>query len=196
MAAAAFVLSVLALVVNVSMTWLRWPRIVVDITGRKSVVVTPGSNKGGEFDEIAIAVVNSGAEAITVRTIGLAVVKEPDGTKKNPPNVMLDYESARFLKNPPLPEGPELPTRVEAHDVKVWTYPNHHLGVIPVNCEMIAYADRYKAFRFWPHWGRPLVKRRTSQRTAFRTVDHVRRQPGRVEPPTDSEGGPRGADRA
>src|SRR5262249_48996589 len=103
------------------MTWLRWPRIAVDITARIDWIITPGSDIGGSFDETALVVVNSGAEAVTVRSIGLAMVKMPDGTEVEHPHVRLDYETIASLPEPSLPDGPALPTRIEAHDVKVWT---------------------------------------------------------------------------
>jgi hypothetical protein len=177
LALAAFVLSLVAFGSTTSLTWLRWPRIVVDVTSRNNNVITPGSEDGGMFDEITVAVINSGAEPITVRSIGLAVVTMPDGTPMDQPNFMYDYESMVSVRKAQVPLGADLPTRVEAHDVKLWVFRNEMLGMIPGGAEVIGYADRYKTFRFWPHCSRDIIKRSTSQRQAKRYVDHVRRQP-------------------
>jgi len=182
---AAFVLSLIAFVGTTTVTWLRWPRIAVDITGRTNAIITPGSKAGGQFDLITVAVVNNGAEAFTVRSIGLAMVKQPDGTRISPMPV-IDYESLSTAPRLSLPDGPALPTRIDSHDVKLWTYHNEILGNVPKDAEVIAYVDRYKAFRFWPHCGRSLVKRSFSQRKATRGVDHIRRQPGRESRRNDS----------
>lgn len=175
LAIAALALSTFAFSATNLLAWLRWPRTTVDITGRTSCIISPGAD-GGTFDQIVVAVVNRGAEAVTIRSIGLAVAKMPDGSKQDPPNVMWDYEAQGTLTKPSMPAGPAMPARIEAHDVQIWTFSNEMLGMFPGGSEVIAYGDRYKAFRFWPYCGRDIVRRHVSQRTAKRSADHIRAQ--------------------
>ena len=176
LAIAALALSTFAFTATNLLVWLRWPRTTVDITGRTSCIITSGAD-GGTFDQIVVAVVNRGAEAVTIRSIGLAVAKMPDGSKLDTPNVMWDYEAAGTMTKSSVPAGPDMPARIEAHGVQIWKFSNEMLGMFPGGSEVIAYADRYKAFRFWPYRGRDIVTRHFSQRTAERRTDHVRALP-------------------
>jgi len=95
-----FTLSVVALLWNLALTWLKWPRIRVEIF---PIV--------GAAETYRLIIVNLGSEAITLRSIGL-------GTRTSPH--ALDYATDRF-KGRPLPEGADLPARIEGHDLRVWT---------------------------------------------------------------------------
>lgn len=120
-----FALSVVALLWNLALTWLKWPRIRVEIF---PIV--------GNAETYRLIIVNLGSEAITLRSIGL-------GTRANPH--ALDYATDRF-RGGPLPEGADLPARVEGHDLRVWTYNEELLTVFPRGTMVVGYADRYKAF--------------------------------------------------
>ncbi len=120
-----FALSVVALLWNLALTWLKWPRIRVEIF---PIV--------GDAETYRLIIVNLGSEAITLRSIGL-------GTQAN--LHALDYATDRF-RGRPLPEGADLPARIEGHDLRVWTYDEQLLTVFPRGTMVIGYADRYKAF--------------------------------------------------
>ncbi len=96
-----FALSVVALLWNLAVTWLKWPRIRVEIF---PIV--------GAAETYRLIIVNLGSEAITLRSIGL-------GTRTSPH--ALDYATDRF-RGGPLPEGADLPARIEGHDLRMWTY--------------------------------------------------------------------------
>lgn len=75
-----FTLSVVALLWNLSLTWLKWPRIRVEIF---PII--------GAAETYRLIIVNLGSEAITLRSIGL-------GTRTNPH--ALDYATDRFRAIP------------------------------------------------------------------------------------------------
>lgn len=222
LALAAFVLALAAFITNTTLSWLRWPRVVVDISSRATVYTPPltpvtpeeaAKQEAGErepvfcdtYDTFTVAVINTGAEAITIRTIGLMTANEADRwtpdtgpagvvvvyqaplprpqkirrrlrrlARRDKPRMLpafgnpyTDYEKERDA-NRDVPVGPELPARIEPNDVKLWTYHNHLLRTIPKRTKVVAYADRYKAFRWWPQRHRSVVRRTVSERTVTR----------------------------
>lgn len=141
MVVAAFVLSVLSLTFTLLLTWLRWPRIAVE-SQQTVIVAEPKGN-----DVVRLTVVNRGAEATTIRNIGLT---SEGGSLK------LDYQELETIRlagldDAPQPKGQELPCRIEGHGCLVWVYTEEMLARIFVAGNLIdAYADRYTLFRFWP----------------------------------------------
>jgi hypothetical protein len=238
LALAAFVLALAAFITNSTLSWLRWPRVVVDISSRANVYIPPltpltpeeaAKQEAGElepvycdtYDTFTVAVINTGAEAFTIRTIGLLTANEADRWTPDtgPAGVVLVYEAPlsrtqklrrllrrlawpdkpkmiRTLGNPytdyekerdanqHVPVGPELPARIEPNDVKLWTYHNHLLRTIPRNTKVVAYADRYKTFRWWPHRHRSIVGRTVSERTVTRNGTTVKQPPQGNIPPS------------
>jgi hypothetical protein len=163
LADAAFVLSVLSLASSLLLAWVRWPRIDVELN---QTVIVDGSNR----DALRLAVINRGAEAMTIRNIGLTI---EGGSRK------LDHQELVMLRlnglsEAPLPTGPDLPCRVEGHGCLVWVYTEEMLATSFVKGNLMhPYADRYKLFRLWPWWPRKTnvskVKRETSyDQTALR----------------------------
>ncbi|BBZ75435.1 hypothetical protein MANY_07720 [Mycolicibacterium anyangense] len=173
------------------------------------------------YDTFTVAVINTGAEAFTIRTIGLMVADKalrwtPD---TGPAGVVLLYEAPLSLKqkfrrllrrlarrgkpkmlptfgnpytdyekerdsNHYVPAGPELPARIEPNDVKLWTYHNHLLRTIPRGARVVAFADRYKAFRLWPRGHRSIVRRTESERSVSREGTTFKPPPqGNIPPP-------------
>jgi hypothetical protein len=137
-----FALSVVAVLWNLTLTWLKWPRIRVEIF---PIV--------GAAETYRLIIVNLGSEAITLRSVGL-------GTRTTPH--ALDFAKDRFAGRP-LPEGADLPARIEGHDLRVWTYNEQLLTVFPRGTMVIGYADRYKAFGRAPRDTQTLLKTATSK---------------------------------
>jgi hypothetical protein len=155
-AVAAFVLSVLALVWNLGLTWVRWPRVGVDVrleeltTWRDDVVV--------DYDvRVRVIVVNRGSEAITVRNIGLVDVGpgDPEGEGR----VLADVNYVGLSRvGHPVPAGNELPARLDGRDCLVWVYsPDLLLSYRRYGSEVKAYAEIYRSV-WWP--GQKLETRR------------------------------------
>jgi hypothetical protein len=201
LALAALMLSSAAFLGNMSLNWLRWPRITVDITSRINVYIPPLRTLTPEevalreapdweepepefchtYDTFTIAVVNNGAEAITIRSIGLMPADKAEIRKwRGAPFV--DFENERD-GNQLLPAGSSLPARIEPHDVKLWVFHNHLLGTIPRSTKVLAYADRYKVFRWWPHRDRSVVRRTVSDRAVVREGTTFKAPPAGNIPP-------------
>jgi hypothetical protein len=201
LALSAFLLSLAAFAGNTALSWLKWPRITVDVSSRASVYIPPlvlmtpeeiALQEAGElqdpepvycdtYDTFTVAVVNNGAEPFTIRTIGLIAATKADRDKWRG-MAYTDYEVQRD-KNAPVPSGPELPARIEGHDVKLRVFHNHLLGVIPRGTKVAAYADRYKVFRWWPQRGRSVVRRSVSDREVNRSgTTHKAPPQGNIPP--------------
>jgi hypothetical protein len=154
---AGFALSVVALVINVALTWIKWPRIRVEAM---QVV-------GGQYEEVFILrVINNGSEAITIRSIGWC----SDGDPR-----LVDYETP--VTNPGVnyvqPQGAELPARIEGHGVAVWHYRPEALTPVNLGTLVRAYALRYKTFR----WRFPTGRRQTPPMATAVSEEQVLRQP-------------------
>ncbi|MDV7198096.1 hypothetical protein R4172_11025 [Rhodococcus kroppenstedtii] len=155
---AGFVISIVALLWNIGLTFVRWPRVSVVIRQRVATTVVVGGTST-QTESLRLVVINRGAEALTVGSIGLVT---PDNTTN------LDYESQE-RENLPLPEGPTLPARVEGHGCLVWEFDETLLQVFPRQAELIGYADRFAPFRKWPRRKRSSTKR---TRTVVSTTRH------------------------
>jgi hypothetical protein len=144
LAISAFVLSVVSLTSSLIVTRVRWPRIAVE--AHQTVIVGEPTR-----DVVRLTVINHGAEAMTIRNIGLT---SEGGSRK------LDYQELETLRLSGLsdidqPTGAELPCRIEGHGCLVWVYKYEMLAQSFIRDNLItAYADRYTLFRFWPWWPR------------------------------------------
>jgi hypothetical protein len=93
-------------------------------------------------DRFILTVINTGSEAITIRTIGFKTDVKDGG-------IELDWEltSRNSTATYPRPESPELPMRIEGHDCKYWIYEEAALEPIPAGDRAKGYAKRDKMFR-------------------------------------------------
>ncbi|MFC7447651.1 hypothetical protein [Rhodococcus daqingensis] len=151
LAIAGFVLSVVALVWNFALTWVRWPRIGVEL--RKGVTIRAGEDGQGTIEDTCrLLVINQGAEAVTIGNVGLIMTEN---------GIVSDYENLQE-RGKPLPEGPELPARIEGHGYLAWKYDESLLTLFPYQSKVFGYADRYKTFRRWPRKRRSIIHRTRS----------------------------------
>jgi hypothetical protein len=138
-AVAGFVLSIVALLWNLVLTFMRWPRVSVQMN-QGVEVGAPGTPSR---TTVRLVVVNHGAEPVMIRNLG---IRSPDRS------ITLDYEGSAQYKPDRVPTGQELPARVDGHGVAVWTYSNEQLADFPRGTKMIGYAYRYRSFRLLPSW--------------------------------------------
>ncbi|KHO21815.1 hypothetical protein [Mycolicibacterium setense] len=145
------VLAVIANVWNFALTFVRWPRVAVE-TRTHMVVVVGGQNR----DRIELTVINRGAEAVTVSNIGLRPM--------DPSLMPCDYALDEVLNPKRLPQGEQLPIRVEGHGAVKWTYTREQFVGIRQDTKVTGYAMTYRSFR-WP-WlrGNALTERTISAR--------------------------------
>jgi hypothetical protein len=134
-----FGLSIVALIWTFALTWVRAPRITVEIHPARDVVV---GREVSSRESFRLIVVNRGADPITIRNVGL---KSPQTPEKP-----LDYETdLRCGQRVPEPKDQSLPARIEGRGVLIWTYDEDLLSRYPIGTSVIGYADRYKAIQ-WP----------------------------------------------
>jgi hypothetical protein len=170
---AGFVLSIVALLWNVGMTWVRWPRVSVVI--RQTVTIGVQAVGGGLTDTtdlIRLVVINRGSEAMTIGSVGLIA---PDGSRS------LDYESLE-KQGQPLPKGDPLPARIEGHGCLVWEFDESMLTAFPNSARIDGYADRFTPFRKWPKRWRSSTKRTRTVVATYRNGG----QPQTPDAPTPS----------
>ncbi|WP_143542614.1 MULTISPECIES: hypothetical protein [unclassified Rhodococcus (in: high G+C Gram-positive bacteria)] len=147
MSVAALVLSIVSLVWSFALTWIRWPRISVEM--RQSVSVGSPSK-----DTLNLVVLNLGAEATTIANVGI---------RSEDRSIGIDYEANRD----PF-EGPDLPARIEGHGCLVWTLSDDSLTPIPSQTKIAAYAFRYKAYRKYPKSRRTMLRITEAKYTTHR----------------------------
>jgi hypothetical protein len=135
-----FGISMVTLIWNFALTWVRVPRIAVEIHPARDVYVGGGETSSPE--SFRLVVVNRGADPITIKNVGL---KSPQT-----PELPLDYETdLRCRQRVPEPEDQSLPARIEGRGVLIWTYDEELLSRYPIGTSVNGYADRYKAIH-WP----------------------------------------------
>jgi hypothetical protein len=171
-AIAAFAISLTALLWNVAVMWLKWPRIVVEVAVRRHLMT--GVDKQGEIsssedDAFVLTIVNNGAEPVTIKSMGFT----GSGTNKK---FRLDYlntwrapTGAELPKRQGEDDGPLLPVRIQGHDCHTYEYTESALLQLPPDVGYHGYAQRYKAFRWWPN--RPTVRETRSRETVLRHGD-------------------------
>ncbi|MFC8530781.1 hypothetical protein [Nocardia sp. NPDC057227] len=143
----ALVVSLVSLFWNIGLTLIRWPRIGVVI--KPTVSLHMGSPQT-ITDSYQLAVINQGAEAVTIANIGLRSADR---------SLFFDYDIASQGANPILPEGETLPARIEGHGCLVWRFEEDILSKFPHGTQIYGYADRYRTFRRWPVSRRDPVRR-------------------------------------
>jgi hypothetical protein len=173
-AIAAFAISPTALLWNVAVMWLKWPRIVVEVAVRRRLGPMTDSQErvGGSSsaqEALVLTVINNGAEPVTIKSMGF----KGSGTNKV---FRLDYLGTwRAPNGCALPKRrgadgePTLPVRIQGHDCHVYQYTESAILELSPGVDYHGYAQRYKAFRWWP--SRPTVRETTSRETVLRHAD-------------------------
>jgi hypothetical protein len=74
-AIAAFAISLTALLWNVAVMWLKWPRIVVEVAVRRRLSPMTGVQKQGgisssEDEAFVLTIINNGSEPVTIKSMG------------------------------------------------------------------------------------------------------------------------------
>lgn len=113
-------------------TYIRWPRLGVDL--RQTVTV--GNPHQDRFD---IIVVNSGAEATTVFNVG---IRSLDRSRRI--DVLYEREQGQQIL------GPELPARVEEHGTLTWTIDHELTMRFPRGTKLIGWAHRWRQYHKYP----------------------------------------------
>ena len=174
-AIAAFAISLTALLWNVAVMWLKWPRIVVEVAVRRDLMT--GVHKQGEIsssedDAFILTIINNGAEPVTMKSMGFT----GSGANKK---FRLDYLTtwraaarAELPKRRGVDDEPVLPVRIQGHDCHIYEYTESALRQLPPDVDYHGYAQRYKAFRWWPN--RPTVRETKSRETVLRHADPSR----------------------
>jgi hypothetical protein len=180
-AIAAFAISLTALFWNVAVMWLKWPRLVIEVAVLRRLSPMNGVRKQGglsssEEEAFILTIINNGSEPVTIKSMGF----KGSGTNKK---FRLDYLNTwRAPSGAELPKGrgaddePVLPVRIQGHDCHVYEYPESALLELPPDVDYHGYAQRYKAFRWWPN--RPTVRETKSRETVLRHGDPRRRGGG------------------
>ena len=173
-AIAAFAISLTALLWNVAVMWLKWPRIVVEVAVRRRPGPMTGSQERvgisiSEDEAFVLTIINNGAEPVTIKSMGF----KGSGTNKK---FRLDYLStwlapagAELPKRQGADDEPTLPVRIQGHDCHTYEYTESALEQLPPDVDYHGYAQRFKAFRWWPN--RPTVRETKSRETVCRRAD-------------------------
>jgi hypothetical protein len=173
-AMAAFAISLTALLWNVAVMWLKWPRIVIEVAVRRRLspmtgVQTHGGISSSEEEAFVLTIINNGSEPVTIKTMGF----KGSGTNKK---FRLDYlntwrapTGAELPKRRGADDEPALPVRIQGHDCHVYEYTESALLELAPDVDYHGYAQRYKAFRWWPN--RPTVRETKSRETVLRHSD-------------------------
>ena len=148
--------------------WLKWPRIVIEVAVRRHLMT--GAHKQGEIsssedDAFVLTIINNGAEPVTIKSMGFT----GSGTNKN---FRLDYldtwrapTAAELPKRQGEDDEPVVPVRIQGHDCHVYEYTESALQQLPPDVDYHGYAQRHKAFRWWP--SRPTVRETKSRETVL-----------------------------
>ena len=135
-AIAAFGISLTALLWNVAVMWLKWPRIVVEVAVRRRLSPMTGVQKQGgipisDDEAFVLTVINNGSEPVTIKSIGFT----GSGTSKK---FRLDYLNtwraptrAELPKSEGADNKPVLPARIQGHDCHIYEYTESALLELP-----------------------------------------------------------------
>jgi hypothetical protein len=170
-AAAAFFISLSALVTNIALTWLKWPRIVVEVAVRHNGEVPAAASSHAPMrstgEVFLLTVINNGSEPVTVASVGL--------TQRGRGAHRLDYLHTWRGPAPdrlPTAHGADdtliMPLRVDGHGCHVFEYSPSALSEIPPGVHYHGFAKRYKAFRWLPN--HPVVSETRSKQTVIRSL--------------------------
>ena len=168
-AIAAFAISLTALLWNIAVMWLKWPRIVVEVAVRRRAMTGVHKQEdisSSDDEAFVLTVINNGSEPVTIKSMGFT----GSGTNRK---LRLDYlttweapTGAQLPKRRGAADAPVLPARIQGHDCHVYEYPESALLELPPDVDYHGYAQRYKAFRWWPN--RPTVRETKSRDTVHR----------------------------
>jgi hypothetical protein len=168
-AAAAFCISLAALLSNLLLVWLKWPRIVVEVAVRHNG--EPPSDHPNRIashcigDVFLLTVINNGSEPVTVQSVGL--------TQRGRGAHRLDY--LHTWRGPAADQVPlihgagdaqSMPLRIDGHGSHVFEYTPSALSEIPRGVHYHGYAKRYEAIRWRPN--HPIVRETRSKQTVIR----------------------------
>jgi hypothetical protein len=158
LAAAAFFISLAALLSNLILVWLKWPRIVVEVAVR---------DLAQSGDVFLLTVINNGSEPVTVKTVGL--------TQSGRGAHRLDYLDTwrgRATLQLPVVHGIAdillMPLRVDAHSCHVFEYAESALSDLTPGVPYHGFAARYRGVRWLPN--HPLVRETRSRQTVIRSA--------------------------
>ena len=164
---AAFCISMTALLSNLVLLWLKWPRIIVEVATRTGVL--PAMNPPDaqpDWDNVVLTVLNNGSEAVTIQSVGLTSSARIDGH-------CLDYlDTWHASQAPTLPtahgaqQPPVMPIRVDGHACAVFEYAGAALTELPAGLAYRGYARRYRALRWLPN--HPLLRETVSRQSVTR----------------------------
>lgn len=164
MSVSALVLSLIAIAWNLALTYLRWPRLLVVAEQMQifEICLEGPPPPKSRSDSFRVIVFNRGAEAATIKTVGL------HGGKAQ--NVVRSDAGGHAFQHPGL--DPTTPIRVESHGYVSWTFTEDQLRGFMHGTNIYAFIDVYKSFRLWPWWPRQHVshvRRIRSKRSVVRT---------------------------
>jgi hypothetical protein len=187
-ASAALSISLASLVSNLTLAWLRWPRIVVEVAARHDGESCDAASDRrvthSAGDVFILMVINNGSEPVTVKSIGL--------TRRGRAAHRLDYlHTWRGPATDRLPiahgAGDELtmPVRIAGHGAHVFEYTHSALQDMPLGVHYHGYAQRYLAFRWLPN--RPILRETRSKQTVIRSSSKISLATRDSETPTASD---------
>jgi hypothetical protein len=132
------VLAVIANVWNIATFFVRVPRVSVETQYHLYVVPAGAPRK----DKIDLTVINRGAEARSISSIGL---RATDGSFTRD----FQRDHADYPDQVPNSHNDPLPLRIEGHSALRWTYGPKQLAEFRSGTTVEGYAKYYKSFR-WP----------------------------------------------
>jgi hypothetical protein len=166
-AVAAFCISLSTLIANITVTWLKWPRIVVEVAVRHDGTSEEYASdllRHSAGEVFLLTLINNGSEPVTVKSVGL--ITAGHGAHR------LDY--LHTWRGPATDQLPHahgfdelvMPIRITGHACHVFEYSTDILNDLPRGVPYHGYAKRYQAFRLWPN--HPLVRETRSKQTVMR----------------------------
>lgn len=167
-AIAAFAISLTALLWNVAVMWLKWPRIVVEVAVRRRLGPMTGSQErvGSSStgqEAFVLTIINNGAEPVTIKSMGFTGSLTNKKFRLDYLNTWRAAARAELPKRRGVDGEPVLPVRIQGHDCHIYEYAESALQQLPPDVDYHGYAQRYKAFRWWPN--RPTVRETKSRET-------------------------------
>lgn len=136
LAVAALIISIIALVWNIALTFARWPRIAVDI--RTSALIQVAGDV--EYSYL-VSATNAGAEPTTVWNVGLAV----KGSARGHYYASVENERA----NGRIVKGPELPATLPPRSTITWTFDDTVTKGPEVGTVTVGVVLRFRPIRPW-----------------------------------------------
>jgi hypothetical protein len=194
---AGFALAVVSLLINLGLTWLKWPRIAVEV-GKGMRISPPAATIEVSPEQLAalhasavnddsasetvpgetaepppgdifvLTVINNGSDPITIKSVGFV-----GGAGKNLQRLdALEAARSPAGESPPktvVDRKPAIfPVRIDGHDCLIYEFDENALVTLASGVQYRGYADRYKSFRWWPKCGRSTVRRVWSEETVLR----------------------------